>query len=92
MADTDEREAAFKALKAVEEKHEEYNERIQDWRKQLNELLLDPKIDVAELDAIWEICFNATRKWHGDMVDARFEMKQYISRENWTEIFTTSPE
>ena len=89
VTDTNDREFALETWRATEEKHEAYDERIQDWKKQMKDLLADSTVDIAELDAIWDDYFNATRKWHRDMIDARFEMKRNISREEWIKIFTT---
>lgn len=88
MTDTNEREVALEAWRATEEKHEAYNQLVQDRIKQTKNLLADPTIEFVELDAIWEEYINATRKWHRDMIEARFELKQHMSREEWTKIFT----
>jgi tRNA U34 5-carboxymethylaminomethyl modifying enzyme MnmG/GidA len=88
MADTEQRKAALKTLKATEKRVKAQNKFTKNTSKRLGKALSDHEVALADVDAIWSEYHNASMQSHRDMVDLRFELKQHISREEWMAIFS----
>ena len=88
MANTEQRKAALKTLKAAEKRGKAQNKFTKNTSKRLGKALSDHDVVLADVDAIWSEYHNASMQSYRDMVDLRFELKQHISRDDWATIFS----
>ncbi len=87
MAKDERQKAALSTLKAMKKRTNARNKQVRRATKDLNKSLRQDDIDAADIDAIWDGYFSDIDQYNHDMLDLRFELREYINREEWQEIF-----
>ena len=87
MPEGEQRTAALSTVKTIKERTKARNKSVGKLEKQMNKALNDHGIADADLDAIWAEYFRTVREFNREVVDLRFELKEYVSREEWQAIF-----
>jgi len=92
MVITDEgrRDQAMNVLKAFEESTKNRNEEILETAEQLGKAMGDRNSMAADIDVIWNQYFEDVDAFHSLLVDSRFELRQYVNRDEWQAIFGQS--
>lgn len=81
-------EAVFKNMEdSIDRRHEV----MKDVADELDKLLKDPDVADADLDAVLGRYASVVQVTHRDLLDARFELKNYVTREEWQQIFSEAP-
>jgi hypothetical protein len=81
------RSEALDIIKSLKKRTKEHNKLVKSTAKQLDAALDDEQVADADIDAIWGVYVQGVTAYHRDLVDARFELKEHISRDEWTELF-----
>ncbi len=81
------RNQALAVLKAFEESTNDRNEEMLETAEQLGDAMGDRDSMAAEIDVIWNQYFEDANAFHGLIIDSRFELKQYVNRDEWQAIF-----
>ena len=87
MPKNDQRKAALNVLKRMEKTTKARNKAVANYSKQLSRSLADPNFDHDEIDRMWAEYHEIRSDYQMQMIDLRFELKEYVSREEWEEIF-----
>ena len=53
----------------------------------MRDVLQDPGVDLERISMLWDEYSKETRQWHKKLVDARFQLKNDLSREDWAKVF-----
>jgi len=91
IADEGRRDQTMNVLKAFEESTKDRNEEILETAKQLGKAMGDRNSMAADIDVIWNQYFEDVDAFHSLLVDSRFELRQYVNRDEWQAIFVDSP-
>jgi len=87
ITDASSREQAKSIFKTMEDRNKDHGKKVNGYGTQLGEMSEDPNATDAEIDAIWDQYFQDVDAYHAGLTDARFELKQYVSRDEWQAIF-----
>lgn len=87
MPKNDQRKAALNVLKQMEKTTKARNKVVANYSKQLSKTLADHDYDHDEIDRMWAVYHETRSDYQMQMIDLRFELKEYVSREEWEEIF-----
>ena len=87
MAKDERQKEALGTLKAMKKRTNARNKQVRRAQKDLNKSLRQDDINAADIDAIWDGYFAEIDQYDHDMLDLRFELREYINREEWQEIF-----
>ena len=87
ITDEGRRDQAKSILKAMEDRNRDHGKTVNSQAELLGEMSEDPNATDAEIDAIWDEYFQDVDAYHAGLADARFELKQYVSRDEWQAIF-----
>ncbi len=82
------RSAALGTVKAMKKRTKARSKQVKRLAKQLAKALKGGEATIAEIDAVWDIIFAETAVYDDDMLQLRFELKEYVTREEWHEIFS----
>jgi uncharacterized protein (DUF1800 family) len=92
MPKDDAREEALAVLKSMKVRAKSRNKVTKQARKDLGKAFENHAVQTEEIDAIWNANFDDADTYRNEMLDLRCELKQYISREEWQEIFSETRE
>lgn len=81
------RSEALDVVKAMKQRTKEHAKLIKSTAKELDTALEEHVVPDTELDAIYDGYMPSVKAYHRDLIDLRFELKEYISREEWAAIF-----
>ncbi len=87
MPEGEQRTAALSTVKTIEKRTKARNKSVGKLEKQMNKALNDHGIADADIDAIWTEYFRTVREFNRELIDLRFKLKEYVSREEWQAIF-----
>jgi inorganic pyrophosphatase len=87
IVDQDRRAAALATLKDMKIRAATMNKETNKRVKQLNKILQPYDIDKAAVEAIWAEHFEQVDQYNRDMIDYRYELKEYVTREEWQQLF-----
>ncbi len=87
MPKDDQRKEALSVLNTMEKRTKSRNKMVKNTVKQMSKELEDHDVTDADIDAVWNDYVQGVDEFHRDMIDLRFELKQYISREEWQQVF-----
>lgn len=76
--------AVFKKMEAIIDRRHDV---VKDVADELDKLLQDSDVADADLDAVLGRYSSAVQVTHRDLLDARFELKNHVTREEWPVIF-----
>jgi hypothetical protein len=82
------RSAALGTVKAMKKRTKARSKQIKRSAKQLTRALKSGDTTLADIHAVWDIIFAETAVYDDDMLQLRFELKEYVTREEWQEIFS----
>jgi len=87
VVDDERRKQATATVKLMEKRTKGHDKAFRKLIKQLNSELRDHSVDEIDLDAMWEQRFELTGEYSADMVNLRFDLKDQLTREEWTQVF-----
>ena len=87
MSKGEEQKQALRTIKAMKTRTNARNKRVKRAAKDLNKAFGNDDTTNADIDAIWDGYFSDIDQYNHDMLDLRFELREYINREEWQEIF-----
>lgn len=87
MEKGDDQKAALSTLKNMEKKIKAHNKVAGNTAEKIEEVFSNHDSTAADISAIWDGYFEELENHNQDILDLRFELKQSISREDWTIIF-----
>jgi len=88
MPKNDERKAAQGVLKKMEKATKAQNKVVGKSAKQLSKALADHDFEAGEIDRMWSEYHETRASFQMQLIDLRFELKEYVNREEWLEIFS----
>jgi len=88
MVKDDRQKEALSTLKAMKKRTNARNKQVRRASKDIAKLLREENINTADIDAIWTGYFAEIDQYNHDMLDLRWELKEYINREEWEAIFS----
>ena len=88
----DRQKQAKAVFDAMEDSTDRRHDMIEDVAEQLDKLLQDKDVADADLDAVLEQYRDGIVTYYEEMLDHRFELKDHVTREEWQQIFSTSPD
>ena len=74
-------------LDKMEDRTKELNKQVKQSFKELDRLIQDRSNTTADIAVIFNKHLKNTESYSNDILDLRFELKDHISREEWTQIF-----
>jgi len=87
VVDQDRRAAALATLKDMKKRATAMNKQTGKSVKQLDQTLQPHDVDEAAIEAIWAEHFERVDQYNRDMIDYRFQLKEYVTREEWRQLF-----
>jgi isocitrate dehydrogenase kinase/phosphatase len=78
---------ALDILGAIEKRSNGYDKQVRETIKELSKYLEGRGDNAEMIAAISERHFAALESYNSDILDLRFELKEHITREEWTQIF-----
>jgi len=87
VVDQDRRAAALATLKDMKKGATAMNKQTGKSVKQLDQTLQPHDVDEAAIEAIWAEHFERVDQYNRDMIDYRFQLKEYVTREEWRQLF-----
>ena len=87
MPTDDRQKAALDTVKAMKKKAEALNKQVRRSSKNLSKVLKTDNVTDADIEAIWSVYYTARSQYSSDMLDLRYELKEQLSREEWSQIF-----
>ena len=90
VVDEERRDQALEIVDAMLDRGKDHYKGLDNMREQLADLIENHDVSVAELDAFWAEYFELDAQFTADIIDARFSLKDSLSREEWTAIFSSS--
>lgn len=87
IVDKERRAAALATLKDMKKRAAAMNKQSGKSLKQLNKALQPHDADDATIEAIWAEHFERVDQYNRDMIDYRYQLKEYVTREEWQQLF-----
>ena len=87
MVKDERQKEALTTLKAMKKRANARNKQARNTAKSLDKMFRNHDTTAADIDAIWAEHFAGRDQYNHDMLDLRFELKEYITREEWEAIF-----
>ena len=91
MVKDDRRDAALDTLKAMKKITKGRNKDVKRVSKELRKAFAGADTSDEQLEEIWNRYFVAVNQYDHQMVDLRFELKDQLTREEWTAVFSEPP-
>ena len=91
VADDDRRAQVKAVLKSMVKTTKGQHKAVKHATKQVKKLLKDKDVSDEQLDMVWATYEQAVETYHREITDERFELKQYVNREEWQAIFAAPP-
>lgn len=85
------RNQAEAVFDAMEDSTDRRHDAVEDVADQLGKLLQDTDVADADLEAALAQYRDAVATYYREMVDHRFELKDHVTREEWQQVFSTTP-
>jgi hypothetical protein len=90
VVDEERRDQALEIVDSMVDRGKDHYKALDNMREQLADLVENHDVSVAELDAFWGEYFELDAQFSKDIIEARFSLKDSLSREEWTAIFSSA--
>ena len=85
-------EEALETVESMLDRSKDHLKTLDDMREQLSDMLSKHAVTAEDLDALWNDYFELDAQYSNDIIDKRFELKNSLTREEWTAIFSCAPQ
>jgi hypothetical protein len=87
VTDKGRRDEAKNILKAFENATKDHDKAVSKTGEQVGKTVGNKDATDAEIDAVWDQYFQDVDAYHDLLLDARFEFKEHVNRDEWQAIF-----
>lgn len=86
------RDEALEVVDAMLDRSKDHLKTLDGMREQLGDLLSNHAVTAEELDGLWNNYFELDAQYSSDIIDKRFELKNSLTREEWSATFSSASE
>ncbi len=87
IMDDDQRKLVRDDLKSMKKRAKQYAKSVKGLTKDLRKEFGDHAVGEADLDVYWDQVFALNVSFSDDIIDMRFELRDKVSREEWSALF-----
>jgi hypothetical protein len=84
------RDEALAVIKDLKARGKAYEKSLKMNWKQTGQALSGAGVAEADIDAAWEALYRERTDFEQDVVDARFQLRELLTREEWQQLFAES--
>ena len=86
------RERAATVVESMLDRSKDHNKALDDLRGRLADVVSRHDVTADEIDALWVEYFESDAQYSDEIIDLRFDLKDELTREEWTAIFSSAPQ
>ena len=90
VTDEERKDQALAVLDSMLDRTKDHNKELDDMREQLLDVLASHDVTEAQLDTVWNDYFSLDEQYTEEMIASRFELKDSLTREEWSEVFPSA--
>jgi hypothetical protein len=87
VVDESRRDDALTVVKNLKARSKSYEKFLKSGSKQMRAALSGAGVTEADVDATWEQLYQARQDFERDLIDARFELRELVTRDEWQQLF-----
>lgn len=89
VTDAERKDQALEVIDAMLDRSKEHNKTFDKMRDQLGDLTASHDVTAEQIDTLWNEYFALDAQYAKEIIEARFSLKESLSREEWAAIFSS---
>jgi len=89
VTDAERQDQLLEVIDSMLDRSKEHNKTLDKMRKQLGELSASHDVVAEQFDTLWNEYFELDAQYAKEVIEARFSLKESLSREEWAAIFSS---
>ena len=90
VTDENRRDQALEVIDSMLDRSKEHNKTLDEMREQLGDLTASHDVTLEQFDGLWNEYFELDAQYTKEIIEARFSLKESLSREEWAATFSSA--